>query len=318
MRHKGRNLFIISFLAPAVLCFLFIFLYPTVRTLLMSMFHVAFITDDMSSWTFVRLENFKTLFGSALFLRSMTNILKIWLIGGIVILILSTLLSVIITSGVKFKNFWRSLIYLPHIISVVALVTMWTQYAFNNQYGLFRTVFNALGLTSLAAFQWTAPENLFLSMMIAYAYGSVGFYVLILVAGIDGISKDYYEAAEIEGANNIDKFFRITMPLLKDIFKRCIVLYSAGAMGFFAYSTLFSFSTELSTVTPLVYMYDNVFGRASGNVTTPLNVGAGAAVGVMIMIMVLLVNLLLEKLMPNDIDIRPKKKRFVRRSRDAD
>jgi multiple sugar transport system permease protein len=318
MRHKGRNLFIISFLAPAVLCFLFIFLYPTVRTLLMSMFHVAFITDDMSSWTFVRFENFKTLFGSALFLRSMTNILKIWLIGGIVILILSTLLSVIITSGVKFKNFWRSLIYLPHIISVVALVTMWTQYAFNNQYGLFRTVFNALGLTSLAAFQWTAPENLFLSMMIAYAYGSVGFYVLILVAGIDGISKDYYEAAEIEGANNIDKFFRITMPLLKDIFKRCIVLYSAGAMGFFAYSTLFSFSTELSTVTPLVYMYDNVFGRASGNVTTPLNVGAGAAVGVMIMIMVLLVNLLLEKLMPNDIDIRPKKKRFVRRSRDAD
>jgi multiple sugar transport system permease protein len=318
MRHKGRNLFIISFLAPAVLCFLFIFLYPTVRTLLMSMFHVAFITDDMSSWTFVRFENFKTLFGSALFLRSMTNILKIWLIGGIVILILSTLLSVIITSGVKFKNFWRSLIYLPHIISVVALVTMWTQYAFNNQYGLFRTVFNALGFTSLAAFQWTAPENLFLSMMIAYAYGSVGFYVLILVAGIDGISKDYYEAAEIEGANNIDKFFRITMPLLKDIFKRCIVLYSAGAMGFFAYSTLFSFSTELSTVTPLVYMYDNVFGRASGNVTTPLNVGAGAAVGVMIMIMVLLVNLLLEKLMPNDIDIRPKKKRFVRRSRDAD
>jgi ABC-type sugar transport system permease subunit len=317
MRRKGKNLFIISFLAPAVLCFLFIFLYPTVRTMLMSLFHVEFVTDDMNSWTFVRFENFKTLFGSALFIRSMTNILKIWLVGGIVILLLATLLSVIITSGVKFKNFWRSLIYLPHIISVVALVTMWTQYAFNNQYGLFKTVFNTLGLTSLAAFQWTAPENLFLSMMIAYAYGSVGFYVLILVAGIDGISKDYYEAAEMEGANNIVKFFRITMPLLKDIFKRCIVLYSAGAMGFFAYSSLFSFSTELATVTPLVYMYDNVFGRASGNVTTPLNVGAGAAVGVMIMIMVLLVNLLLDRLMPSDVDILPKKKRIVRRSRDA-
>lgn len=317
MRHKGRSLFLISFLAPAVLCFLFIFLYPTARTMLMSLFHVEFITDDMKSWTFIGFENFKTLFGSALFIRSMTNILKIWLLGGIIILAFSTLLSVIITSGVKFKNFWRSLIYLPHIISVVALVTMWTQYAFNNQYGLFKTVFESMGLTSWAAFQWTAPENLFLSMMIAYAYGSVGFYVLILVAGMDGISRDYYEAAEIEGANNFVKFFRITMPLLKDIFKRCIVLYSAGAMGFFAYSTLFSFSTELATVTPLVYMYDNVFGRASGNVTTPLNVGAGAAVGVMIMIMVVLVNLLLDKLIPNEIDVRPKKKRFVRRGSDA-
>lgn len=317
MKRKGRNLFIISFLAPAVLCFLFIFLYPTARTLLMSLFYVEFITDDMNGWAFIGLENFKTLFGSALFLRSMTNILKIWLVGGVVILLISTLLAVIITSGVKFKNFWRSLIYLPHIISVVALVTMWTQYAFNNQYGLFKTIFHALGLTSLEAFQWTAPENLFLSMMIAYTYGSVGFYVLILVAGIDGISKDYYEAAEMEGANNIVKFFRITMPLLKDIFKRCIVLYSAGAMGFFAYSTLFSFNTELATVTPLVYMYDNVFGRASGNVATPLNVGAGAAVGVMIMIMVLLVNLLLDKLMPNDVDVDPKRKRFVRRGRHA-
>lgn len=317
MRRKGRNLFYISFLTPAILCFLFIFLYPTVRTMLMSLFHVEFVTDDMSSWTFVGLENFRTLFDSALFIRSMTNILKIWLVLGVVILVISTLLAVIITSGVKFKNFWRSLIYLPHIISVVALVTMWTQYAFNNQYGLFKTVFQSLGLSSLAAFQWTAPENLFLSMMIAYAYGSIGFYVLILAAGIDGISKDYYEAAEIEGANNFAKFFRITMPLLKDIFKRCIVLYSAGAMGFFAYSTLFSFSTELATVTPLVYMYDNVFGRASGNVTTQLNVGAGAAVGVMIMIMVVLVNLLLDRLMPNDADRKPRKKRLMRRNRDA-
>ncbi len=317
MRRKGRTLFIISFLAPAVLCFLLIFLYPTVRTILMSLFHVEFITDDINSWTFIKFENFKTLFGSALFLRSLTNILKIWLIGGVVILLLATLLSVIITSGVKFKNFWRSLIYLPHIISVVALVTMWTQYAFHNQYGMFKTVFEALGLTSLAAFQWTAPQNLFLSMMIAYAYGSVGFYVLILVAGIDGISKDYYEAAEIEGANRVVMFFRITMPLLKDIFKRCIVLYSAGAMGFFAYSSLFSFSTELATVTPLVYMYDNVFGRATGNVTTPLNVGAGAAVGVLITIMVLLVNVLLDRIIPSDVDMGPEKSSFGRRKKYA-
>ena len=307
MRRKGRTLFIVSFLAPAVLCFLIIFLYPTVRTMFMSFFKVESVTDDMKTWGFLGIANFKGLFQSKLFLMSMANILKIWLLGGTIILALATLFSAIITSGVKGKDFWRSIIYLPHIINVVALVTMWVQYAFNPRYGFFNTLFTRLGLPSLAGFQWTSPDHTFLSMMIAYTYGSVGFYVLILVAGMDGITRDYYEAADIEGANGFVKFFRITIPLLKDIFKRCIVLYSAGAMGFFAYSSLFSTGTEMATVTPLIYMYDNVFGRQIGNVATELNVGAGAAVGVLIMAMVLLTNWVLDRFIRSDVDIKQAK-----------
>lgn len=301
---KKKKWFIIRFLTPAALCFLFIFLYPAVRTILMSFFDVKFVTDDMNAWTFAGLENFKKLFTSALFLRSLQNVLKIWLVEGAVVLILAMLFSVVITSGIKGKNFWRAVIYLPHVISVVALVTMWVQYVFHNQYGLFKTLFEKLGLQNLAAFQWTAPENLFFSMMVAYTFGSVGFYVLIMVAGIDGIPGDYYEAATIEGAGAWTKFSRITLPLLKDIIKRCIVLYSAGAIGFFAYSSLFSFSTEMATVTPIVYMYDNVFGSATGNVASELNVGAGAAVGVIVMVLVLVVNTLLDKVVKSDTDER--------------
>lgn len=297
---KRKKWFLIRFLAPAALCFLIIFLYPTARTLLMSLFNVKFVTDDIGAWIFAGFENFQKLFASPLFLRSLSNILKIWFIEGAVVLALAMLFAVIITSGVKGKNFWRAMVYLPHIISVVALVTMWTQYAFNNQYGLFKTLFEFLHLDVLAAFQWTAPENLFLAMMIAYGYGSVGFYVLILIAGIDGIPRDYYEAAEIDGASGIRKFFNITLPQLKDIFKRCIVLYSAGAIGFFAYSSLFSFSTELATITPIVYMYDNVFGSSTGNVATKLNIGAGAAVGVIVMLLVLVVNAVLDRVIKSD------------------
>ena len=296
---QNKKWFIVRFLAPAVICFLLIFLYPALRTILMSFFKVEFVTDDMGAWLFNGFSNYKKLFGSALFVQSLKNILKIWFIEGAVVLSLAMLFAVILTSGVKGKSFWRAVLYLPHVISVVALVTMWVQYVFNNQYGLFKTVFEFLHLDALAAFQWTAPENLFLSMMIAYAFGSVGFYVLILVAGIDGIPNDYYEAATIEGAGAWTKFSRITLPLLKDIVKRCIVLYSAGAIGFFAYSSLFSFSTEMATVTPIVYMYDNVFGSSSV-AATELNVGAGAAVGVIVMLLVLAVNTLLDKLIKTD------------------
>ncbi len=297
---KDRRSFIIRFLTPAMMVFLIIFLYPTVRTMMMSLFEVQYVTDSVRDWSFAGLENFKKLMGTTLFQRSLVNILKIWFVEGAAVIALAMLFSFIITSGIKGKSFWRAVVYMPHIISVVALVTMWTQYAFNNNYGLFKTLFEFLHLDALARYQWTAPENLFLSMMIAYGYGSVGFYVLILVAGIDGIPRDYHEAAQLDGAGAIRTFFSITLPQLKDIIKRCVVLYSAGAIGFFSYSTLFSPVTAPSTVTPIVYMYDNVFGSATADATTKLNVGAGAAVGVIVMLLVVVVNTVLDKMVPGD------------------
>lgn len=295
---KSKKWFAVRFLTPAVLCILFIFLYPAVRTIMMSFFKVGFVTDAMADWQFTGLANYQKLMRSPLFRRSVWNIIKIWIGGGVVILSLSMLYSVIITSGIKGKNFWKSMIYLPHIISSVALATMWMQYVYHNQYGLFKRLFEFLNWEKMANFQWTAPENLFLAMMIAYGFAGIGFYMLILVAGIDGISEDYYEAARIEGANVWNQFRYITVPLLRDIIKRCIVLYSAAAAGFFVYSTLFSFNTENATVTPMVYMYEAVFGSSIGSSSVELNVGAGAACGVLIMALVLLVNTIINRVIP--------------------
>ncbi|MEG1011136.1 MAG: sugar ABC transporter permease [Ruthenibacterium sp.] len=291
-----RKLFILSFLAPALLCLLGIFLYPAVRTAMMSFCDVSFVTDPTSAWSWVGMKNYMHLFTSRLFQRALWNVVQIWLVEGAIVLALAMIFAVIITSGVKGKNFWRAILYLPNVISTVALATMWLQYVFNNQYGFFKTLFEWLHWEAMAAFQWTAPENLFLSMMIAFAFGTTGFYVLILVAGIDGIPEDYYEAATIEGAGAIRKMFYITLPLLKDIIKRCIVLWSAGAIGFFVYSSLFSFNTELATVTPIVYLYDIVFGKAAGATSQELNAGGGAAVGVVVMGLVLGINGLLDLL----------------------
>lgn len=299
---KKKKWFVVRFLTPAVLCLLVIFLYPMVRTVLMSFHKVGFVTDNMKNWQFVGLDNYIKLMTSPLFQRSLINILKIWLIGGVIILSLAMLYSVIITSGVKGKNFWRSMLYLPHIISSVALAAMWMQYVFHNQYGLFKRLFEWLHWDAMAQFQWTSPEHLFLAMMIAYGYAGVGFYMLIMVAGIDGISEDYYEASKIEGAGMAQQFFYITLPMMKDIIKRTIILYSAAAAGFFVYSTLFSFNMENATVTPMVYMYEVVFGSSIGTTAADLNVGAGATAGVLIMVLVLLVNAVLNRLIPTQSD----------------
>ncbi len=300
---RKRKAFIFWFLVPTLVCLIVFYVYPTFRTVSMSFFSAAFVTDDASAWTYVGSANYINLFRTSLFRVSLVNAMKIWLLEGAVVILIALLFSVILTSGIVGKSFWRSMLYLPNVISAAALSAMWIHYVFNNQYGLFRTMFMTLGWKSLAQFQWTASENMFVSMMIAYTYASVGYYVLILTAGIDSIASDYYDVAEIEGAGMFKKTIHITVPFLKPVFKRVIILWTAGAIGFFTYSKLFTLYPELSTITPVVYMYTAVFGQqsASGVGGAALNVGGGAAVGVIVMIIVLLVNTIINRLLKDDL-----------------
>ena len=288
--------FVWAFLLPALVCFLVAFLYPLIRTFIMSFYQVETVTDPMSEWVFDGLENYRLLFASGVFRRSLLNVCLIWFVEGFAVLFLALIFSVIITSNIKGKSFWKAVVYLPNVISAVALASMWLHYVFNNQYGLLKKMGELLHIEFLSNFQWTAPEHLFLSMMIAVAYGAIGYYMLIMTAAIEGISKDYFEAATIDGAGIIRKTIFITVPLLKDVFKRCIVLWTAGALSFFVWSKMFSFNTELATVTPVVYMYDTVFGKTTGSSSTTFNVGVGACVGVVIMVLVLITNRILNRL----------------------
>lgn len=159
-KNKGM---IIAFMTPAVVMFVLIFLYPIIRTILMSFFKIEGITDAMSKWTFTGIENYTKLANTTLFRISMWNLARIWFVGGIIVMSLALLFAVIITSGIRFKSFFRAMIYLPNIVSAVALATMWLQYVYSPKYGLLKTFFSAVGLDSLAKVQcWTMTISLWL------------------------------------------------------------------------------------------------------------------------------------------------------------
>ncbi len=283
---KQSKTMMVVFLAPALFFYAVIFMYPTIRTTFMSFFEVGTVTDPVSTWSFVGFQNFFDLWDSSLFVQSMKNLVNIWLWGGLLVFFLATLFSVILTSGVKGKSFYRAVIYLPNVVSAVAMGTMWLHYVYSSRYGLLHRVFAALRMDQLAAIQWTGPDMIFISLLIAYSFGMVGYYLLIFVAAIDGIPEDLYEAATIAGARGGQKFFRITMPLLKDVFRTNIVLWTISTVAFFVWSQVFSpLTPELGTVTPMVYMYQMVFG--SNTVVTERNVGMGAAVGVLLTLIVI-------------------------------
>ena len=289
---KKNKTLIFLFMAPTVICLLLMYVYPVVRTVIMSFFHVESLTASTSDWTFNGLANYFKIMHNAGFITSMKNFLAIWIVGGVFTLALSLLMAVILTSGIRFQGFFRAAIYLPNIVSAVALATMWVQYIFNFDYGLLNQLVTFLGFDKV---RWLSTDAKLWSMIAAFIYGSIGYYMLIYISGIEGIPTDLYEAATIDGATKSTQFFRITLPLLKGIVKTTITFWTINAATFYLWSKLFSpVQTEGSTIVPVVYLYDTVFG---GKGVIERDAGAGAAVGVVLTLIIIAVYVVTEKLL---------------------
>lgn len=301
MNSKSKKIMIAVFTIPAALAFLIVFAYPVVRTVMMSFYNIENVVSGMSEWKFTGFENFVSLVQTPLFRQTWVTFLKIWIFGGLAVMSIALVMAVILTSGIRFKAFYRAAIYLPNIISAVALANMWIHYAFNVKWGFFHSFFKAIGWNSMADFQWTSPDHLFLSMMVAFSFGAVGYYMLIYVSGIEKIPADLYEAARIDGSSVVHSFFHITLPLLKGVFKTTLTLWTTNTLGFYIWSQMFSSNRDPSAqiMTPMYYMVRSTFGDMASEFTST-NAGLGAAICVMIMVVAIIVFALINRFIKDD------------------
>ncbi len=286
LRNRSTPM-LVGFLTPAVLLYLVVFLYPVIRTVVMSFFQVEGVSDPISKWSFNGGRNYIQAFGSNLFRSAMYNLGMLWLVGGVCVMALALLFAVLLTSGMRGKKFFRSVIYLPNLVSAVAMGTMWLYYALSKErYGLLNTILGWFGADNVI---WTDPSHKFWSMLLAYCFGMVGYHMLIFMSGIERIGNDYYEAATIEGASIWQKFRFITLPLLRGAIRTNLVMWTVASVGFFVWGQVFDpVNLSEQTVMPLNYMYELVFG-ASNAAQAVRNSGVGAAIGVMMAIIVVAV-----------------------------
>ncbi len=287
MYKKYRKITAIIFVFPAIIVFLIAFLYPVFRTGIMSLFYVETISDSIFNWKFVGIDNFIFLFKSNLFLKSLKNVFIIWLIGGLIVFSISLSFASILTfSNMKLKSFFKTLIYLPNIISSVALATMWIYYFYQPDYGFLKSFFTLVGLTQLANIKWASPDYIFMSMLIAYSFSNVGYFMVMFCASMESIPSTLYDSASIDGANSFDKFFKITIPLILNAIKSAIVIWSIEAFGMFVWSQIFSpLDPEPGTITPKIYMYFQLFG--SNLIVSERNAGLGASICVILSVIAL-------------------------------
>lgn len=187
------------------------------------------------------------------------------------------------------------MIFLPNIIPVVAATAMWTQYIYNPRYGFFKMLFETIGLDSLARIQWTSLDMLFWSMLIAYVWGGIGWFMMIILAGAERIPVDLYESAKLDGATLLHSFFLITLPLLRDVLRVATIMWSITVINLFAFPKTFTSVGQVpkQTTTPVIYLYELAFGQ--GQSGQPI-VGKAAAAGVSVLLMVIVISGLISRL----------------------
>lgn len=283
---RTSNRFILFFLFPAVALYLAFFLVPTFQALVYSLYDWSGFGSDMR---FVGLGNFQELLRDRLFWTSMGNTIGILVIGGVVIFSIAFIMTMMISSGIRGKKFFRGVIFLPNIIAVIALTTLWG-YMYAPNTGLLASVFKAVGLDSLTKLTWLGPDTIFLSMMIAIVWIEVGFYVVLLLAGVDKIPPDFFESAKLDGANQFQQFRHITIPLLWDVISIGLVLWAIHAIKIFEFPFSFTgLEPNPSSYTVAVYLYILGFGQRQ-----PIyRLGYATAIGVMLLLVVILIVLVI-------------------------
>ncbi len=293
-RTRSRNRTLIAFLAPAFLIFIFIYAYPIIRTIYLSFFRVADLAG--TDLTYRGIKQYKELVNTPLFQTSFKNIFLIWSVGGIALFGLVFLFSVLLNSGIRGKKFFRAVIYLPNLIPAVAIVAMWTQYIYHPRFGFFKTLFEKLGLETLAKIQWTSADMLFWGMLIAYVWGGVGWTLIIVLAGMERIPTELYEVAQIDGASAFQQFRHVTLPLLRDVLRVTFVFWSIGQINLFTFPKIWTpVVPQEGTYTPAIYLYQISFGSRF-ETSAVSDIGKGAAIAVMLLILVLFFSFLINRL----------------------
>ena len=185
---------------------------------------------------FIGLQNFITMLTDPQIVREIINtfVLMIWTVPiGIAIAIC---VAVLLNTGIRAKSFFRVAFFLPVVTMPTAIAAVW-RYLFNSQFGLVNYLFRPFGFNP----QWLGdPKYLMPAVIIVGIWSGIGFRTILLLAGLQNIPKNYYEAADIDGAGPFNQFFRITIPLLTPTI---FFLMITGVIGaFMAFDLIFLFA----------------------------------------------------------------------------
>jgi len=215
---KQHRVGIFLFLIPAVVVFLVYFVYPVGFLL-----YTSFMKwDSITPMEFIGAQNFKRLLTDDVFAKSMINTV-IWGLAAICIHIpMAALVAMILSRKIRGWKFFRTVFFIPNLISTLALAMLW-QFIYNGEFGLLNKLLESVGLSAWQH-NWLGEMNTAFPALIAHWIFYVGFYMIIFMAHISTIDASLYESSQIDGAGPLKQAWHITVPLLKPTFATTVLL----------------------------------------------------------------------------------------------
>lgn len=276
-RKRKQVLYFFLFASPGLIGFAVLSVYPILRSLFLSFTNRTLLGYEPTEW--VGLKNYIRAFGDVYVWDSLGKSF-IYAIATLVTVNVTGLLAALLMNHVKgkFSNVLRTIFYAPSILPAVSMVIMFT-WIFNPSTGFLNTILRSLGIENVPL--WLEGNTTVIPTLIIMSFWSFGAKMVIYLAGLQGISKEYYEAVSLDGANAVTTFFKITLPLLSPVLFYNVLMSLVGGLQVFTEAYVIS---GTGTGVPVNFYVLNVFSLAFNS---PYELGYASALAWILFVIIL-------------------------------
>ncbi len=269
--------------------------YPLIKTIIDSF--------QNSKNVFINLINYKILFSDQMFIKSIGNTLYMALLGVTIVIILAFTLANILNLITKGKGFFKVVYLLPMIMSMVTVANLFKYLMMPDESGMLNYIGGLFGMAPKLFFN--DPSTSRESIIALAMWKGVGYNVILFFAGLQNVPVELYEAAEIDGANEWKKWYKITIPSMRGTFVFVLITATIGALKRFAEVYAISGETgnpanSLSTI--MVYIYKNSFSTLNYK-----DLGLASAASVFLFVIIMFFTLINFFLTRDKDEVRNKK-----------
>lgn len=283
-RETKRDLVAYSFIAPNFIGFAVFTLIPIVFA-----FALAFMEwDGSNAITFVGLNNFMKLPTDTFFVAALKNTM-IYVVGTVPLTMIASLaLAIVLNQKIRARGLFRTVAFFPYVASLVAITAVWSMIFHPSKGPINYLLLNVFGVPQENLPKWFSGNLVLLTLILFSVWKYMGYYMVIYLAGLQGISAELYEAGSLDGANTWQKFQYITWPQLRSTTFFVVVMLTINCFKVYDIAVMLAGGSDgkLSTsATVLVYyIYQNAFNY--------WDLGYSSAIAMVLFLIVLVVTLI--------------------------
>ncbi|MFT4234053.1 MAG: sugar ABC transporter permease [Microbacterium sp.] len=281
------------FLLPALVLYVVFFILPSLASVGFSLTQWGGLGSDM---TWNGGGNYVKLFTNRAFQTAFVDTLALIIVGGAIVFCV-TFAAMTVLRQMRGRSFIRAVVFVPYILSPIA-VGVAVGFLFNPN-GAVNEVFRSIGADGLAL-AWLGPDLIFKLIVVGFSWSVSGFYVALMMTGVDSIPAELFEAAELAGASRWQQFTHITFPLTRDVLSTAAVLWVINGVKVFEMVIAFTGTAGTPAIqarTVAVQQYLAVTGGRGG---TP-ELGSASAMGVVMFLLTGVLVLLVSRLLRSEV-----------------